>query len=175
MARKKEDIKYAPLNSDELDHLTTKLAKEKSIFIKAILMLSFLGFLIPTIAALIYFSIDQKIEEKQESYVVVPFTITYYYISLIVIFALIGIAAYVGYRFGYNKFQLDIRKKLKVIETVVIHKKHHVDINDSFFFFIHSKIRSSIEVSPEDFKYYQVGDEINIEYSLHAKEYFGYF
>ena len=77
----------------------------------------------------------------------------------------------------YQVFSIykDNTHQLKVTEHCIIIEKKYMSLNQSFHFYLDSEIKLSIEVSESDFQYYNLGDEINIEYSQYSKEYFGFY
>ena len=69
----------------------------------------------------------------------------------------------------------DVKHKLKIIEQVQITQKKYVPFSDTYHFYINSTSKLSIEVSKKTYDSFDVNDELNIEYSKYAKEYFTYF
>jgi hypothetical protein len=69
----------------------------------------------------------------------------------------------------------DVKHKLKIIEQVQITQKKYVPFSDTYHFYINSTSKLSIEVSKKTYDSFDVNDELNIEYSKYAKEYFAYF
>jgi NOL1/NOP2/fmu family ribosome biogenesis protein len=98
-----------------------------------------------------------------------------FYLAFIVLLLLIGLAAFLVYNASLKKLLLDLKYKTKIIEQAEITAKKYMKQNNTCHLYIKSPTRLSIEVKPEDFAMFFPGDEINIEYSFHAKVYFGYF
>ncbi|MEZ5045857.1 MAG: hypothetical protein R2831_02585 [Chitinophagaceae bacterium] len=73
-----------------------------------------------------------------------------------------------------RKYKLDIKHRKKTQYVVSIKEKSEIEFNHTFHFFIHHPLKYSIEVSENDFHFYQVGDELAIEFSKYSKEYLGY-
>ncbi|MBK7689989.1 MAG: hypothetical protein IPJ31_02340 [Bacteroidetes bacterium] len=76
--------------------------------------------------------------------------------------------------FLFRKY-LDAQRQTKTIERCLVLEKKAISINQSYHIFIDSKVKYSIEVVENDYDLYEIGDEINIEYSTYDKEYLGYF
>jgi hypothetical protein len=87
----------------------------------------------------------------------------------------IGFATWFSYTRTILPLTKDIRRRLKIVEKSEIVRKHFMRENNSYHFYISSPTRLSIEVQAEDFVAYDVGDEINIEYTRSAKIYLGYY
>ncbi len=90
------------------------------------------------------------------------------------IFFFIVVASIYYYLFLFRKY-LDAQRQTKTIERCLILEKKSLSMNRTFHIYINSKMKYSIEVSENDFHQYEIGDEINIEYSTYDKEYLGYF
>ncbi|MBK8144927.1 MAG: hypothetical protein IPK62_07975 [Bacteroidetes bacterium] len=93
-------------------------------------------------------------------------------ISLIFFFILVASIYY--FLFLFRKY-LDAQRQTKTIERCLVLEKKAILINQSYHIFIDSKVKYSIEVVENDYDLYEIGDEINIEYSTYDKEYLGYF
>ena len=93
-------------------------------------------------------------------------------ISLIFFFIIVAGIYY--FLFLFRKY-LDAQHQTKTIERCLILEKKAISINLTYHIFINSKVKYSIEVEENDYDHYEVGDEINIEYSTYDKEYLGYF
>jgi hypothetical protein len=48
-------------------------------------------------------------------------------------------------------------------------------VNNSYFFYLSSAIKLSIEVEEYDYRRLEKGDEVNIEYTTFSQMYLGYF
>lgn len=62
-----------------------------------------------------------------------------------------------------------------MIEKTHITEKKYMPQNDSYYFYLDSPTKLSIEVSQDDYRKLDIGDEINIEFGRYSKEYFGYY
>lgn len=93
-------------------------------------------------------------------------------ISLIIFFVVVAGIYY--FLFLFNKYR-DASQKTKIIEPCLVLEKKSMPLNNTFHVYIDSRIRYSIEVSEPDFNHFEVGDEINIEYTAFDKEYLGYY
>ena len=70
---------------------------------------------------------------------------------------------------------MDLLAQVKVIEVNQITRKQYMPQNNTYYFYIQSPARLSIEVTQQDFYRLNEGDEVSIEYALHSKLYLGYF
>lgn len=163
------------LNKEELLFLKNKAEKEQGLLWKTMRNLSFICFIIPTIVAILFFTNDQKTTQQLNEELSEPFTIYTYIISVVSLLSLLFLGGMITYVKSIKKIKRDLIEKSKIIEPVFILSKRFIDINNSYFFYLKSKIKYSIEVSEEVYHQYEEGDEINIEYSRFGKEYFGYF
>ena len=98
-----------------------------------------------------------------------------YFLSVGVLLSLSSFSTYVTYRVNLHKVQLDIKDRTKTIETNHITRKVCIAIKNSYYFYIDSKIKLSIEVSATDYERMNEGDEVSIEYATHSGLYLGYF
>lgn len=163
------------MNKEELLFLKNKVQKEQKLLIRTMRNLSFLCFIIPTIVAILFFTNDQKTPEQFKEEMSEPFTIYTYVYSLVSLLSLLYLGGFITYIKTIKVFKKDIDQNVKVIDPVVIIRKRFMDINNTYYFYLRSRVKTSIEVSQQDYHQYQEGDEINIEYSKFGKEYFGYF
>lgn len=163
------------LKKEELLFLKKKAEREQGLLWRTMRNLSFLCFIIPTIVAILYFSSNQKTTPQLNKEISEPFTIYTYIISVVSLLSLLFLGGLITYVKSIKEIKKDLIGKSKVIEPVLILSKRFIDINNSYFFFLKSKIKYSIEVTEDVYHQYEEGDEINIEYSRFGKEYFGYF
>jgi hypothetical protein len=92
------------------------------------------------------------------------------FLAMVVFIVLVGV---LGFLLVLYPLYRDLSGKEKICETAKILKKY-TDINqqERFFDLYHY---GKLTVNIDFFKKFDVGDEINIEYSRHAKEFFNYF
>lgn len=162
-------LQLQPLNTDELEFIERRYRTESKIYMRTMNVLLILGTLSPLV-----FCIGMLIF-KNEGTVPVKSLYSAYFIGLFAMMLFVGLIAYVSYReklLGYHK---DKTHKLKVVELSNIQQKKYMKLNNTYHFYLNSPNKYTIEVSPKDYKRYELGDEISIEYSQYAKEYFGYF
>lgn len=95
------------------------------------------------------------------------------WLSVMVVFFIVIATIYYLHELLY--LYLDIKYRTKTIERCLITEKKYMSINNTYHFIINSNIRYSLEVSENDYLAFEVGDEINIEYSTWLKEFFGYY
>jgi hypothetical protein len=92
--------------------------------------------------------------------------------TIVLLIVLIGVCAYL---FTVRPLYLDATQRMKCIETFPIISKESIENFGLYKVFITNKYKSMIEVSAQDYKQFEIGDEINIEYAAHSKEFFNYF
>jgi len=163
------------MNAEELSFIEKKIKREQSLFFRTMRNLSFLCFIIPTIVAILFFTNDQKSMQHLNEEMTEPFTIYTYIISLLSLLTLLLGGGFLGYGRTLKRLKMDLKEKNKIIEPAVITRKYFMEINKCYYLYLKSKTKLSIEVTEQDYNQYFEGDEINLEYSRYAKEYFGYF
>jgi hypothetical protein len=158
-------IHIEPMEEDEIAFIEKKYNQESKAYMYAMNRLLIIIAVIPFIIALIYYVATGN---KQVLFKV-------YFIGLGALLCLFSLAAIMSYRHKLLKYKNDFTFKNKIVETVTIESVKYMSMNNTYHFYINSQFKYSIEVSESFFHQYQPGDEINIEYSVHAGEYFGYF
>ncbi len=158
-------IYIEPLSIEELDFLLKKEQKDKGQFYLIMRIVMSGSVLLPFLFAW------YRAFEGQDD----PFSITYYFIGLSVTVVVALLIGYAIYKKGLYKIRADIRDRTKTVESTHITRKQFMPANDEYYFFIDSPTLLSIRVSKLDYDKMRKGDELNIEYSTHAKYYFGYF
>ncbi len=158
-------IQIEPMEEDEIAFIEKKYNKESKAYMYAMNRLLIIIAVIPFIIALVYFIATGR---KDDLFKV-------YFIGLGALLGLFSLAATLSYRHKLRNYKLDFIEKNKIVESVTIQSVKHMPMNDTYHFYINSQYKYSIEVSESFFHQYQPGDEINIEYSVHSREYFGYF
>jgi len=154
-----------PLEEDELAFIQKRHDAESRSYLYAMNRLVILTAVAPAVVALIYYVATEKTAVLYKVY----FT---GFGFLLVFFCF---AAWMSYRHKLRKYKLDLEHKEKVIEPTIIESARYMPQNQTYHFFIHSRLKLSIEVDEATFHRLQEGDEINIEYARHSGEYFGYF
>jgi len=165
-----------PLTRSETAFLLRKKNRELTLFRSAIRILLIFAVIIPLIGGILY-SLSLQMQEEHPNLEAPPEegSFLYFVVAFIVLLLLIGLAAFLVYNASLKKLLLDLKYKTKIIEQAEITAKKYMKQNNTCHLYIKSPTRLSIEVKPEDFAMFFPGDEINIEYSFHAKVYFGYF
>ena len=157
------------MNEDELSFLHKKEAKESKQFYKVANLLMIFSFVVPFV-----FAWFRAVEDKENEYEI-AFTTSNYFIgvaSFLIISAIIMVLVY--FRFLY-KLQKDIKKRTKTVEHTHIKRKQYMPHNKTYYVYLDSPSRLSIEVSEDDYVNMREGDELNIEYTSIYKFYLGYF
>lgn len=162
-----------PFEPDELAFLRRKLNSERQSFWTVMRSLLVTSVAIPVLALIVFKSVrqagDAQLLEKD------AFPEYYFLLAALTLILLIGFAGYISYLGSVGKLAQDCREKMKIVECTTILRKVFMKENSTCHFYLDSATRLSIEVLPKDFVFFEPGDEINIEYSRNAKEYFGYY
>lgn len=153
------------LDTEELAFLVKKEARDKTMMYKLIRVLMVFCFVIPFIAT--WFRATDGVPD--------PFSYTYYFSGVLFLACFSGFAVFVSYRRTLYKIEQDIRHRTKTIERTHITRKQFMPQNNTYYFYLNSPNKLSIEVKQEDFHAMQNGDELNIEYTTYSKFYLGYF
>ncbi len=161
-----ELIQYRePLNRDELAFLKKKEERERKQLYKIIRVFMILCFVCPFIVA--WFRAIAGFEN--------PFSPLNYFLGVLFLILFSGFGIYWGYYHNLRKVQLDIRKGTKTIERTYITRKQYMPSSNSYFFYLTSAVKLSIEVDEYDFRRLEKGDEVSIEYTTFSRIYLGYF
>jgi hypothetical protein len=96
-------------------------------------------------------------------------------VSAGILLALSSFSTYVTYRINLRKIQLDINDGTKTIEISHVTRKLYFPSQNTYFVYLDSKIKMSIEVKYEDYLRLGEGDEVCIEFTTHSRQYLGYF
>ncbi len=104
-----------------------------------------------------------------------PFSYTHYFLGVLFLLCFSGFILYLSYYRDLRKIRSDLHHQTKTVEQTQITRKQYMPQNNMHYFYLASPTKLSIEVSPDDYETMQLGDELNIEYTTHAKLYLGYF
>ena len=154
-----------PLNSNELQFLTDKELKERGQYFRIYRMLMITSFVVPFIAS------------WYRAYEGAPnaFSGTRFFVSAGILLFISSFSVYYSYRLNLRKIQLDIRDRTKTIEKHHVTRKLFIPAKNTWYFYIDSRVKLSIEVTDADYQLIKEGDEVNIEYTTHSQLYLGYF
>ncbi|HEY9178110.1 MAG TPA: hypothetical protein VIN07_10485 [Flavipsychrobacter sp.] len=153
------------LSPEELQFLMDKDQKETRTFYSAIRVFMFVCFVIPFIVAWL------RAMDGDEN----PFELGAYFLGVGFLLSFTGLCAWLAYRRSLQKIKRDIKNRSKTVERTHITRKQYMPHNHTYYFYLDSPNKLSIEVSEADYHLLNDGDELNIEYSTNAKMYFGYF
>lgn len=153
------------MDAKELSFLAQKDKKQRTGFFRVFRILMVLCFVMPYIFA--WYRVTEDAPNA--------FSYTRFFIIAGNLLFVSGVSTYFTYRFYFRKLKKDLHYKTKTIEIIHITRKTHVPHSNTYYFFIDSPTKLSIEVSMTDYRFYNEGDEVNIEYSTYSREYFGYF
>ncbi|HTN46810.1 MAG TPA: hypothetical protein VL098_10725 [Flavipsychrobacter sp.] len=159
-------IKYkTALSKDELSFLKQKEMKERKQLYKVVRVLMIMCFICPFAGAWI------KALKGDE----LAFSYLYYFLGVTFLMFFSGIGVFMSYRAHLYKVRQDIRHATKTVETVQITRKQYMPSNNTYYFYLSSPVKLSIEVEEEYYRSLEKGDQVNIEYTPYSKQYLGYF
>jgi len=166
------------MNADERLFLKNKRDREWSVFKRTLRTLSFvfvivpcsLGILMETLTIHNLTPAEARLREEQEPYIHLQ-----YFFGMVFLLLLVALIGFISYNRTLKKLDRDLLQGEKTVERTSISRKQFVNTNNTWHFFLRSRFRLSIEVSKEEYEFYQEGDEINIEYSTKSRIYFGHF
>lgn len=153
------------LNEDELAFLQKKERRDRHHFYRAVRVIMIVCFIIPFGFAWICALTGQPD----------AFSYVKYFIGVGFLLCFAGFCIYMSYYYYLRKTQLDIRRSTKTIERAHITEKKFMPQNNTYYFYLDSPTKLSIEVSDEHYHQMKEGDEVNIEYTTESKMYLGYF
>ncbi|OSZ78949.1 hypothetical protein CAP35_12080 [Chitinophagaceae bacterium IBVUCB1] len=154
-----------PLEDEERAFLQNKLQKESAQFYKIVRILLVFCFACPFLIA--WFRAMNGVED--------PFSYKYYFGGVLFLATFSGSIVYVAYHNTLRRVRRDIKKGTKTIERVHITRKQYMPHNNTYYIYLTSPVKLSIEVSADDYRQMGEGDELNIEYTTYSKFYLGYF
>lgn len=154
-----------PLEADEIAFLERKEEKGRKLYYLVYRIMMVLSFVFPYLAA--WYRVTEGAPNA--------FSYTKFFASAGVLLLISSISIYIPYRLDIKKVQKDLVSRTKIVEKSHVTRKVYFPAINTYFFYIDSKSKMSIEVSVEDFNRMKEGDEVCIEYTTHAKEYLGYF
>lgn len=98
------------------------------------------------------------------------------YIAVVVFLLLIYfLIIFLAFKVNVKPLLKDLKGNTKVIEQVNIKEKKYMPQNNTYHLYVQSVNRVSIEVSEQDYKKFQLGDEVNLEFTPNASIYLGYY
>jgi hypothetical protein len=161
-----ELIRYTePLETSELAFLQQQEQKERKQYYRIFRIFMIVSFVVPFIGSW-YRAFDGAPN---------AFSPGRYFVTTGVLLGISVGATTIAYRMNLKKMKHDIKERTKTIEMAHVTKRVHATINDTYFFYLDSPTKLSIEVSVDDYYRFKEGDEISIEYITHSGFYLGYF
>ncbi len=154
-----------PLEADEVVFLVDKERKERRQYLRVFSMLMVLSFIIPFAGAW-YRAFDGAPN---------AFSAPRFFLSAGILLTISGTAVWTMYRVNLRRLQADIRNRTKTIECAHVVKKLYMPQNNTYFLYLDSTNKLSIEVQESDYHRLVTGDEINIEFATNSRLYLGYF
>ena len=158
-------VSIEPLEQAEIIFVIRRYQRASKDYMRVMNLILICSGILPFMIAFIFWVSSANIE----------FVIQIFFLLLISLVLFFIIVAFIYYFLQiFNKYR-DALYKTKKIERCLILEKKQVAINNTFHFFIDSKVTYSIELPENEYYQYEVGDEINIEYSTYDKEYLGHY
>ena len=154
----------SPLNPDELSFLRQKEKKQRKQFYNLVRYVMLLCFICPFAGAWI------KAVKGDE----LAFSYAHYFLGVGFLTAFCSIWLFWAYRINLYKTQKDIATGTKTIETVFITRKQYMASNNTYYFYLSTPKKLSIEVNENDYRAMNKGDELQIAYTSFSEEYLGY-
>lgn len=162
----REIVRYEePLAPDELSFLVRKESRDRAQMYRVARVFLFLCFICSFFVACVRAMLGADD----------PFNYRDYFLGVGFLIAFSGMGLYMGYTRFLRQTQRDIRRGTKTIERSYIQRKVYMPENNSYYFYIDSPNRLSIEVNDQDYHRLDIGDEVNIEYTTVSRMYLGYF
>jgi len=158
---------------EDLEYLNTYAIKQHSTFKKsAIFLLGTISFFFVLLLAFAYYTFNpDKVYQEYEtplspSNVISIATGTLTFITLILMLV---------YKLHIQILFKEIAAGQKIIECTKIYKKKYMHQNNTFHFFINSRILKTVEIDQKTFERYEINDEINVEYTPKSLKLLGYY
>ena len=159
------ELHTEPLEVEEIMFLVRKEGKERKQYYRVFSFLMVMCFVIPFAGAW-YRAFDGAPN---------AFSIPRFFISAGILISISVAALWTMYRLNVRKVQADIRERTKTIECAHVVKKTYMPQNNTYFLYLDSTNKLSIEVKEDDYRRLDTGDEVNIEFTTHSRLYLGYF
>lgn len=157
------------LNEDELAFIERRYRTESKIYLGAMNVMLVLAAVIPLGLCIVLIFLNGEADVNMNNLYRV------YFAGLAFMVFLVGLIAFGSYRIKLWNYSKDKAQKQKVVELTNIVQKKYMKLNNTYHFYLNSKVQCTVEVSKKDFDNWQLGDEINVEYAQFSKEYFGYY
>lgn len=154
-----------PLEASEMAFLQQQERKERHSYYKLFRIFMIVSFVVPFIGSW-YRAFDGAPN---------AFSPARYFVTTGILLGISVGATTVAYRLNLRRMKHDIKEGTKTIEMTHITKRVHATINDTYYFYLDSPTKLSIEVSQNDYYRFTEGDEISIEYITYSGFYLGYF
>lgn len=158
--------RFEPLEPDELEFLQTRYRTGARQFYSLMKYLLVAVVLIPLFFLLLHdlFVLVDEFTSTQVWFFGQLTTLTLFFVAFIA-----------GYVKVIHPFESDLKKKVKVVETTLVHEKKFMPHNATYHFYVHAEPIYTIEVDADTYHRFEVSDEINIEYTPRTEIFLGYF
>ena len=156
---------HEPLNEKELGFLKKKEGDQRKVYYRLFRIMMIVSFVVPYLAA--WYRVADGAPNA--------FSYGKFFVSAGILLFISCFSTYITYRLNLRKIQWDIKYRSKTVDTNHITRKLFVPTNNTYYFYIDSPVKLSIEVTETDYYKLKEGDELNIEYSTYSREFLGYF
>lgn len=162
-------LRLEPLNADELEFIERQYRSESKIYMRGMNVMLIIAALAPLAVCILLLFLNRAEENTKQT------MFELYFLGFAFMLFFVGFIAFVAYRMKVRGYYKDTKGKKKVVELANIQQKKYMKLNNTYHFYLDSKVMYTIEVGPQDFEKWRLGDEISVEYAEHSKEYFGYY
>ena len=157
------------LSRKEREHIQELLDRESTGYFKTLRLIGIIGAVLVLIVGLVATMATPDKETER------PISLSDYVIASLVFFLLIFFMAIAGKKFISRKYRHDLKSSSKIVVPSRINRKQFIASNNSYYFHVDNADKLSIEVLPQHFAQYEVGDYVNVELARFSKTYLGYF
>ncbi|RYD95715.1 MAG: hypothetical protein EOP54_15320 [Sphingobacteriales bacterium] len=157
------------MTQKEKDFIALLLERDAVGYFRVLRMMFAVAILIIVIIGLIASLVkpENKLEEQ--------FSMSNYIIAATLsLLLLLGITIYGKKKFS-GKYRADLKHGLKRVIALSIQQKQYVELSQTFHFHLNYPGLNSIQVNVADFKTFNVGDVIHVEFAKYSQTYLGYF
>jgi len=158
-------VSIEPLEEAEIIFVLRRYQQASKDYMRIMNVLLLSSGVIPVIIACMFWLFDGNPELIFRIFFFLLFALLFFFIIIACVFYFLQV---------FNKYR-DATLKTKFVERCAIREKKYVQVNNTFHFYVDSQVTYSIEIAASEYNDYEVGDEINIEYSRYDKVFLGYF
>ncbi len=155
------------MEEPEAEFITRRYKEESKIYIRTMNVFLVMAAFSPMIVCIIMLSLRNDMGWGD--------MVVIYFGGLAFMLCFVGLIAWFSYNKKVKALYKDHKAHIRIVEKSTITQKRAMSLNNTYHCYLDSATLYTIEVSPEDFARFELGDEVNIEYAKYSLEYFGYF